>query len=897
MKKVHIIPHSHWDREWYMAYERHHMLLIELIDNLIELFRTDPDYKSFHLDGQTIILEDYLEVRPENRSIVKQLVKEGKLKIGPFYILQDDFLTTSESNARNMLLGAITSREWTDDYVKLGYFPDTFGNMGQTPQLMKEAGLEAAAFGRGVKPTGFGNQIFDSEKYSSNFSELFWKGPDGTDILGILFANWYCNGKEIPTDPESARQYWDKGLASAAKYASASQLLFLNGCDHQPVQKDLSEAIRVANQLYPEIEFVHSDFDTYIRELKAELPENLNTVKGELTSQETDGWTTLANTASARVYLKQENTKASKMLEEIAEPLAVFASRAGKAYPQDQLDYAWKLLMQNQPHDSICGCSVDAVHAEMMTRYHKTEEVAQYTIDESLDCLKKNICTSTLADGADSIPFVIFNTSSSPKEGLTEVVLAFDREQIDQSNDGPSATYKKMAEKPIPAFSVHDGSGREIPIFNVYTKVAFDYDLPKDAFRKPYMARFVRFTMNVAGMKSYSWETFRLDFAESERKPAGKRIALTPDKLENDYLQVKISTSGTLDVLNKQTGECYRDLLIFEDMGDVGNEYVYRAPSGDVPVTTKDSTASICLLENNEEYAKVMLIHHMELPVSMNEQLELEQKSHVDYRKRNAKRSKKTKELELSTILTLTKNSPTIDFTTEFDNQMKDHRLRVLFNTGKQTAVHYADSIFEVVKRDNKVSGSWENPENPQHTHAFVNVHDKKGGLTVGAFGLNEYEVAQDGSCIKTTLLRSVGEMGDWGYFPAPEAQCIGRQSVQFSLTFHAWSHFYQSLHQAFSRQVPFITAVTDYHEGALKPKDSFLTLPNPALKATALKKRNQGEETVLRCYNLSEVEQSLKVDNPDFKLHDSNLLEEDLGELTSSSLAGYKIKTLLLKD
>ncbi len=129
-KTVHIISHSHWDREWYMAYEEHHMRLVNLVDDLLDLFKEDPEFDSFHLDGQTIILDDYLQVRPDRREEVQAAISAGKLKIGPFYILQDDFLISSESNVRNMLVGRKESERWGAP-VELGYFPDTFGNMAK----------------------------------------------------------------------------------------------------------------------------------------------------------------------------------------------------------------------------------------------------------------------------------------------------------------------------------------------------------------------------------------------------------------------------------------------------------------------------------------------------------------------------------------------------------------------------------------------------------------------------------------------------------------------------------------------------------------------------------------------------------------------------------------------
>ena len=132
---------------------------------------------------------------------------------------------------------------------------------------------------------------------------MYWESEDGSKVLAILFANWYSNGLEIPVDADEAKYYWDQKLADAKIYASTPHLLFMNGCDHQPVQTDLSQAIKVAQELYPDIEFKHSNFEDYIESLNEELAADMATITGELRSQETDGWYTLANTASARIYI------------------------------------------------------------------------------------------------------------------------------------------------------------------------------------------------------------------------------------------------------------------------------------------------------------------------------------------------------------------------------------------------------------------------------------------------------------------------------------------------------------------------------------------------------------------------------------------------------------------
>lgn len=208
---AHLISHTHWDREWYMPYERHHVLLAKLMNELLETLEQDERYRYFHLDGQTIIIEDYLQVHPERREQLERFIREGRIVIGPWYVLQDEFLTSSEANVRNLLIGHQDAAKY-GVISKLGYFPDSFGNMGQAPQLLKQADIETAVFGRGVKPTGFDNMVgeLNSTSYESPYSEMYWESPDGSTVLGLLFANWYSNGNEVPVDAEEARAFWDK---------------------------------------------------------------------------------------------------------------------------------------------------------------------------------------------------------------------------------------------------------------------------------------------------------------------------------------------------------------------------------------------------------------------------------------------------------------------------------------------------------------------------------------------------------------------------------------------------------------------------------------------------------------------------------------------------------------
>ncbi|HIF1022314.1 TPA: alpha-mannosidase [Enterococcus faecium] len=887
-KKVYIISHSHWDREWYMAYEQHHMRLIELIDDLLELFEVDPSFNSFHLDGQTIILDDYLQVRPEKRQAIQQAINEGKLRIGPFYILQDDFLISSESNVRNMLIGMEESRKWGTP-VMLGYFPDTFGNMGQTPQLMKQAGISAAAFGRGVKPIGFDNQVLEAENYSSQYSEMWWKGPDQTAIFGLLFANWYSNGNEIPVEKEAALAFWKQKLADAEQYASTNHLLMMNGVDHQPVQKDISKAIHLANELFPDYEFIHSNFTDYLEAVQKDVPEDLGSVEGELTSQETDGWYTLANTASARVYLKQWNTKVQRQLENITEPLATMAYEVSGNYPHDQLDYAWKTLMQNHPHDSICGCSVDSVHREMIPRFEKADEVGKYLAQDSLEQLTAAIDTTGFPK--DSFPFVIVNTAGMDKTGEAEITIELERKRFAEGI--PEQLYQELENLPKRKYHVETKSGATIPAILSEETVQFGYDLPKDRFRVPYMARMIKVTLPLENMPAFSWETFALVEGEAKAEEKETMIHQSGRIIENGPLHLTIEKNGTITMEDRKNKRKLNNLHIFEDIGDIGNEYIFKQPFCDQPILSSNKENSeVKVLVDTPEIAKISILQEMEIPVSADERLEKEQQMVVEFRYRKAERSKEKRILQIKTIMTIRKDSKKIDFETTLDNQMKDHRLRVLFPTKLHVEHHEADSIFEVVKRPNHVSKSWENPTNPQHQQAFVNIHDEEYSVTVGNFGLNEYEVTEDGQ-IAVTLLRSVGELGDWGYFPTPEAQCLGEHRFNYSIELHGPEEKFSTYLHAYAAQIPFSTQQIKHHEGTLISKQQYLTIKSETFAITALKRSKFSDKVVVRGFNMSSHLEKLEITKDNGKTVILNLLEEPTKQAVVPIIQPYEIRTI----
>ena len=898
-KYVHIISHTHWDREWYLPYEKHHMQLINLMDSLLETLKTDPDYKSFHLDGQTIILDDYLQVRPEKRDEVEEMLQDGRLFIGPWYILQDEFLTSSESNIRNLQYGMKDAQKW-GNMSRVGYFPDSFGNIGQAPQVLRQAGINNAIFGRGVKPTGFNNQVIEADDFESPYSEMTWEGPDGSSVHGILFANWYCNGNEIPVEKEAAKAYWDEHFNALEKYASTPHLLMMNGCDHQPIQTDLSTAIETAKSLYPDVTFIHSNFNDYIEQMASTLPKDITTVQGELRSQRTDGWGTLVNTASTRMYLKQMNRLGETLLTKVAEPLESFAYLLGKPYSHDKLEYAWKTLMQNHPHDSICGCGVDEIHRNMETRFADSRHVAETLVDEASMSIANHVDTTAFDNmGSHPLPFVVYNTSGYDRSGVLEVTLDIKREYY---RDGVNKKALKSFE--IQQQQLVDANGNTYEFTLKDEGITFDYELPEDRFRQPYMVRRATISFAAEDVPALGFKTFALVNGNKKNIAEKPSLVINEREMENDYTHVKIHQNGSYTITDKMTNQSYQNLGVYENTGDIGNEYMYKQPEGEEALTTNHVDAQIELMEDESYKATFLITHNWEIPESATELLKEEQREVVEFTKRKAQRSEKKVPFVIQTYLSINKVNKEVYVDIQLNNQAKDHRLRALFPTAIQTNSHRADSIFEVAERPNKPSEGWTNPDHSQHQQNFVSMRNENQSITIANHGLNEYEVLRDErNTIAMTLLRAVGEMGDWGYFPTPEAQCIGEYTASFAII-PGDGDTSSDCHKAYQYQIPWTTQQTSVHKGSLEPVYAFIEWQGNNIAFSSVKIAEETGDMFVRSYNLGSQQSTLKLKSDFYNQgYESNVIEEvcqpiqvnDAQELTTE-MKEYDIKTIGFK-
>lgn len=896
---VHIISHSHWDREWYMAFEQHRIKLVELIDQAMDLFEKDSSFRCFHLDGQTIVLDDYLEIKPQNRERLQKHIREGRFSAGPWYILQDEFLTSGESNVRNLLVGRREALEY-GGFCPVGYFPDAFGNAGQMPQLLKQAGMKAVVFGRGVKPVGFNNEVQAGE-YESAYSEMLWESPDGSSLPGILFANWYNNGAEIPVEEEAAKAFWEERLSRARQFAGTSHLLFMNGCDHQPVQKDLGAALETARRLYPDIEFVHSDFEAYADAVRAEMKE-VSTVRGELISQETDGLFTLVNTTSSHVPLKQMNRACETALEKEAEPMAALAFLYGKEYPEDLLRYSWKMLMRNHPHDSICGCSVDAVNREIKTRFDKSRQVAKELFADSMSWMADRIDLRALGQAGEIYPFAVFNMTGWNRDGIVEAVVDIGRGYNGQLTE----RYEEMERLICCNLALKNASGDTVAARIEDMGVGFGYELPDDRFRQPYMARQVKVTFEATDVPAFGYCVYYLErTSPAAEGSVGKMRSLTPEDrvMENESIRVEIHEDGSYSVTEKKSGKCYPHIGYYQECGDIGNEYIFVQNPGSEAITTRNARARIELAEDEEYRCSYRITHRLMVPKSADETLDSQQRKCVGLYERTAGRSGETVALDITTLLTIERSARGVKVETTIDNTAKDHRIRVMIPTELQASEHYADSVFEVAKRPNRHGRAWKNPSACEHQQNFVAMNDENDGILVANFGLYEYEVLPDmDNTIAVTLLRCTGEMGDWGYFPTPDAQLPGVHRAAFEILPYqkkeiaaafTEGHLFQTglaVSSLASKRGYLADRAGREEEKPLPLRTGFFTWKGQGLNLTGFKKKDGDSDIIIRFVNETKDEVELTIDRQEWfgRMYQSNVVEENLGEVALGEDSRY---------
>jgi alpha-mannosidase len=357
-----VVPHTHWDREWYLPFEVFRLRLGAVVDQILDVLEGDPTFRSFTLDGQAILLEDYTEVRPENEGRLRALLASGRLEAGPWYVLPDEILVGGESLVRNLLLGRRVCRRFGTEPSAAGYEPDSFGHPAQLPQILAGFGLRTFLFSRGM-----GDQIDD-------VGVVFRWGAAGSEVVACQFLPHYDNFARLTTATDAAERVERivERFGELLESARCHTVVLANGSDHLPVQPQLPELCAELGSSFRIGRF--SDF--------APTEEGLPGYEGELVGSRLQN--ILRGVNSSRVYLKQANERAERRLLAAETVAALRTLRAGDAFPHADVRLAWRDLLRNHPHDSICGCSCDEVHRDMLVRYEQLDRTLGMIEQEAL---------------------------------------------------------------------------------------------------------------------------------------------------------------------------------------------------------------------------------------------------------------------------------------------------------------------------------------------------------------------------------------------------------------------------------------------------------------------------------------------------------------------------------
>ena len=230
-RKVHVVPHSHWDREWYFTTSRSKVYLMKDLKDVLDTLESNPDFKYFMVDAQGSLLDDYIKWMPQDKDRITKLVKEKKLVIGPWYTQTDQLVISGESIVRNMYYG-MKRCETFGGYMNVGYVPDSFGQSGNMPQIYKEFGIDDTLFWRGVSDD------------MVNHTDYNWRGDDGSVVFTTQIPFGYYIGGNIPEDPKQSEEFWQKECFEKAGGRSATKhIYFPNGFDQAPIRTNLPEII------------------------------------------------------------------------------------------------------------------------------------------------------------------------------------------------------------------------------------------------------------------------------------------------------------------------------------------------------------------------------------------------------------------------------------------------------------------------------------------------------------------------------------------------------------------------------------------------------------------------------------------------------------------------------
>ncbi len=769
-RKVHVVPHSHWDREWYFTTSRSKVYLMKDLKDVLDTLESNPDFKYFMVDAQGSLLDDYIKWMPQDKDRITKLVKEKKLVIGPWYTQTDQLVISGESIVRNMYYG-MKRCETFGGYMNVGYVPDSFGQSGNMPQIYKEFGIEDTLFWRGVSDD------------MVNHTDYNWRGDDGSVVFTTQIPFGYYIGGNIPEDPKQSEEFWQKECFEKAGGRSATKhIYFPNGFDQAPIRTNLPEIIKERNEKDPENEYVISCIEDYIKDVKSENPE-LEEVSGELVIAK--HMRIHKSIFSSRSDLKVMNTQIQNYVTNVMEPLLTLSYNLGNDYPHEAVGEIWKLLFENAAHDSIGSCISDTANEDVYVRYKQARDIAVNLVE-----LHSRLIATSVKNDAE-MTFTLINTLPQ-KRNDTVVVKTY----IPGGN-----------------FAILDEKGNKVDYTVIESRDLTDYVLsqtikldPSRKFYVPSQVLEATIAIKTSDVPAFGYVQYTLDTKGNSAKNLEKK-----NTLENEFYAINVEEDGSLTITDKENNVTYKNQGVLVENGDDGDSFNYSPPRKDLEVFSNKSECSV-EVSGSDIYDQAVIKFNMVVPKDLEERAE----------------GKVSVNLPITMTVALRKDSKVIDFNVHVDNKGLSHRLCVLFDSQIVSSFNYADEQFGSIKRPNyyekemklymasaenkteKKAGvqelaNWANdqstwqepPISIEPTQSYVSLTDGKQGIAVIPQGVREYEVL-DNHMIRLTLFRTYGFMGKENliYRPGrasgeriietPAAQLLKEMDFAFGFTTYA---------------------------------------------------------------------------------------------------------------
>ncbi|HEY5584699.1 MAG TPA: glycoside hydrolase family 38 C-terminal domain-containing protein [Ruminiclostridium sp.] len=882
---IYYLSSTHWDREWYQPFQGYRYRLVSTVNEIIEVLEKDPELKIFHFDGQTIVLEDFTEIEPAKKERLKTLIQDERLVVGPWYVMPDEFLLSGESLIRNLMMGHRIAEEWGGRPWKYGYICDIFGHIAQMPQIFNGFGIKYALLGRGTNE-------------HTTPAHFIWRSPDNSEcitykledkngygVFCIDVLGWQDKRyKDINELYPKIKEYIDY----ERKRSNIPIVLVMDGLDHEPIHKETPQYIEMIKELYPEAEIRQANLEEMGKELeqyKALMPVKL----GELneTAKMKAGYIHLiTHTLSSRYPIKKANDECQVLLEKWVEPLTAVAGIRGFPTQKTYVDLAYKYLIQNHAHDSICGCSIDQVHKDMEYRFDQSKMISNQLIDEIFNYERSQ---HEIDSKSETRAMLLWNP------------LPFKRKEVITVDIDFNTDYKTQYQEPFGyelknSFKIFDSNGNEIP-----------YGLI--SIKKNYKIRRYNQLVEQADVHTVSFEAEIPAMGTAEYKIVAfneasrylDSMSKNENEVENEYIKLKINDDGTLNIFDKVIGKSYEHLLSYVDDGEIGDGWFHANPVEDRVITSSGCECTVERVENGPSRTVFKIIVYMKVPESMN------------YHVHGISRSQDYVMLKICSLVGLSKGANHVEIETTVSNTAKDHRLRLKLPTNINTSIYFANQPFTFVERNVGVkleTQSWRECDVPEKQMGGIvgkRSDDKSGLAFVSAYGLHECAALNDEQgTILVTLFRSFQKTvltnGEEG------GQILGDLKFKYSIVPLQQEIIYADLTrlqdclQAGIKSTSFRVA-EDY---VLPKPQSYIELKSDNVCLSILKRAENEEEgkIIIRIYNMSDEASEAEVNcfREIIYLEEVNLNEEYIRSLPFdknrfiTKLDPWKVQTLCLK-